>query len=96
MFLKFGAGEAARYFRYPSILSSYAFDRATAAGRDQGPPSDAAGNTRPVYAPGSGAPDCAKVTGEGTNIVVTVGPIFERPATERKHPIELTFTDTAK
>src|SRR5450432_113227 len=45
-------------YGYPSILSSYAFDRATAAGRDQGPPSDAAGNTRPVYAAGSGTPDC--------------------------------------
>ncbi|HVX97990.1 MAG TPA: alpha-amylase family protein [Polyangia bacterium] len=42
----------------PQILSSFAFDRGTAAGRDQGPPSDAAGHTRPVWAPGAAAPDC--------------------------------------
>jgi alpha-amylase len=46
-------------YGYPSILSSFAFDRATQAGRDQGPPSDAAGNTTPVYAPGATTPDCA-------------------------------------
>jgi alpha-amylase len=46
-------------YGYPSILSSYAFDRATQAGRDVGPPSDAEGRTRPVYAPGASAPDCA-------------------------------------
>jgi alpha-amylase len=45
-------------YGYPSILSSYAFDRATQAGRDQGPPSDAQGNTLPVYAPGATAPTC--------------------------------------
>jgi alpha-amylase len=45
-------------YGYPQILSSFAFDRATQAGRDQGPPSDAAGHTRPVYAPGSDVPDC--------------------------------------
>jgi alpha-amylase len=32
----------------PSILSGYAFPRATAAGRDVGPPSDASGATLPV------------------------------------------------
>jgi alpha-amylase len=32
----------------PSILSGYAFNRATAAGRDVGPPSDASGATLPV------------------------------------------------
>jgi alpha-amylase len=45
-------------YGYPSILSSYAFDRSTQAGRDQGPPVDAQGNTRPVYAPGATGPDC--------------------------------------
>jgi len=35
-------------YGYPSIMSSYAFDRATQAGRDQGPPSDGAGHTAPV------------------------------------------------
>jgi alpha-amylase len=45
-------------YGYPQILSSFAFDRSTHAGRDQGPPADAAGHTRPVYAPGASAPDC--------------------------------------
>ncbi|HVU51936.1 MAG TPA: alpha-amylase family protein [Polyangia bacterium] len=45
-------------YGYPQILSSFAFDRTTQAGRDQGPPSDAAGHTRPVYAAGSSTPDC--------------------------------------
>ncbi|GJG88028.1 alpha-amylase [Gemmatimonadetes bacterium T265] len=35
-------------YGYPSVMSSYAFDRSTQAGRDAGPPSDAAGNTTPV------------------------------------------------
>jgi len=35
-------------YGYPSIMSSYAFDRATGAGRDQGPPSDGAGHTSDV------------------------------------------------
>lgn len=35
-------------YGYVSVLSSYAFDRTTQAGRDAGPPSDAAGNTRAV------------------------------------------------
>jgi alpha-amylase len=46
-------------YGYPSILSSYAFDRSTQAGRDRGPPSDAAGNTRSVYLSGNDSPDCA-------------------------------------
>ncbi|HVZ75001.1 MAG TPA: alpha-amylase family protein [Polyangia bacterium] len=46
-------------YGYPQILSSFAFDRATQAGRDQGPPSDAAGHTRPVWPAGATAPDCA-------------------------------------
>lgn len=35
-------------YGYPSVMSSYAFDRATQSGRDAGPPSDAAGTTLPA------------------------------------------------
>jgi alpha-amylase len=45
-------------YGYPQILSSFAFDRSLQAGRDQGPPSDNAGHTRPVYPPGADGPDC--------------------------------------
>ncbi len=45
----------------PSILSGYAFNRATGAGRDIGPPSDTTGATLPVYAPGAETPSCADV-----------------------------------
>ncbi|HTA18389.1 MAG TPA: alpha-amylase family protein [Polyangia bacterium] len=45
-------------YGYPSILSSYAFDRSTQAGIDRGPPSDATGHTLPIYAPGAAAPTC--------------------------------------
>jgi alpha-amylase len=45
-------------YGYPQILSSFAFDRSTQAGRDQGPPSDDAGHTRPVWPPGAKTPDC--------------------------------------
>lgn len=38
----------AQPYGYPSVMSSYAFDRGTQAGRDMGPPSDAAGATKPV------------------------------------------------
>ncbi|HET7458538.1 MAG TPA: alpha-amylase family protein, partial [Gemmatimonadaceae bacterium] len=37
----------AQPYGYPSVMSSYAFDR-TSAGRDMGPPSDASGNTKSV------------------------------------------------
>ena len=43
-------------YGYPSIMSSYAFDRTTPAGRDLGPPSDASGHTGNVScSPSSGA-----------------------------------------
>jgi alpha-amylase len=42
-------------YGYPSIMSSYAFDRATGAGRDQGPPSDSTGKTSDVTCSSSGA-----------------------------------------
>ena len=35
-------------YGYPSVMSSYAFDRSSGAGRDAGPPSDASGATTPV------------------------------------------------
>ncbi|GAC1516117.1 MAG: carbohydrate-binding module family 20 domain-containing protein [Gemmatimonadaceae bacterium] len=38
----------AQPYGYPSIMSSYAFDRGTPAGRDMGPPSNAAGATSSV------------------------------------------------
>ena len=38
----------AQPYGYPSIMSSYAFDRGSQAGRDMGPPSDASGNTNAV------------------------------------------------
>jgi len=44
-------------YGYPSLMSSYAFDVSTQGGRDQGPPSDGAGNTRQVY-DGAGQAAC--------------------------------------
>ena len=38
----------AQPYGYPSIMSSYAFDRSSQAGRDMGPPSDATGATNSV------------------------------------------------
>lgn len=38
----------AQPYGYPSVLSGYAFDRASQPGRDAGPPSNGAGETRPV------------------------------------------------
>ncbi len=48
-------------YGHPSVMSSFAFDRATQAGKDMGPPSDAAGATTPVYA--GGTPHCAATPG---------------------------------
>jgi alpha-amylase len=45
-------------YGYPSIMSSYGFDRATGAGRDVGPPSDGQGSTHPVYEAGASEPSC--------------------------------------
>jgi alpha-amylase len=46
-------------YGYPSLMSSFAFDRATSAGMALGPPSDTMGHTNSIYAPGSKAPNCA-------------------------------------
>ena len=46
-------------YGYPQLMSSYAFDRQTDAGRSKGPPSDDMGHTSSIYAAGSDAPSCA-------------------------------------
>jgi alpha-amylase len=46
-------------YGYPSLMSSFAFDRSTAAGMALGPPSDNMGHTNSIYAPGSKTPNCA-------------------------------------
>jgi alpha-amylase len=48
-------------YGHPSVMSSFAFDRATQAGRDSGPLSDAAGHTTAVYA--AGMPRCSSAPG---------------------------------
>jgi alpha-amylase len=45
-------------YGYPSVMSSYGFDRASGAGRDVGPPSDGGGSTHPVYEAGATEPSC--------------------------------------
>jgi len=45
-------------YGYPSVMSSYGFDRSSGAGRDVGPPSDGAGSTHPVYENGASQPSC--------------------------------------
>jgi len=37
----------------------------------------------------SGAPDAAKAVAEGSSVAVTVGPVFERAASERRHSLEI-------
>ena len=37
----------------------------------------------------SGAPDAATAVADGSSIVVTLGPIFQREAKDRKHPLDL-------
>lgn len=37
----------------------------------------------------SGSPDCAKAVVEGSSVIVTVGPIFERTASERRYPLQI-------
>jgi alpha-amylase len=44
-------------YGYPSLMSSYAFDRVN--GFNLGPPSDTIGHTNAIYAPGSDTPNCA-------------------------------------
>lgn len=37
----------------------------------------------------SGSPDCARAVADGSDVVVTVGPIFEREAKDRKHDLDV-------
>jgi alpha-amylase len=46
-------------YGYPSLMSSFAFDRTTSAGMALGPPSDSMGHTNSIYAAGSKTPNCA-------------------------------------
>jgi alpha-amylase len=48
-------------YGYPSVMSSYGFDRSSAAGRDAGPPSGGGGITGPVHDGSRAEPGC--VTG---------------------------------
>jgi alpha-amylase len=52
-------------YGYPSVMSSYGFDRTTSAGRDAGPPTDGGGSTHPIYEVGTREPSC--VPGPYTN-----------------------------
>ena len=52
-------------YGYPSVMSSYGFDRTTSVGRDMGPPTDGGWSTHPVYEPGASEPSC--VSGPYTN-----------------------------
>lgn len=45
-------------YGYPSVMSSYGFDRTSGAGRDVGPPSDGGGSTHPVYESGASQANC--------------------------------------
>jgi len=45
-------------YGYPSLMSSYGFDRGMSEGRDAGPPSDGDGTTRAAYEGGASAPSC--------------------------------------
>lgn len=49
-------------YGYPALMSSYGFDRSTAAGRDQGPPSSAGGATQSTFDAG-GASLCSAQLG---------------------------------
>jgi alpha-amylase len=54
-------------YGYPQLMSSFAFDRSVGVGRDQGPPSDAMGNTGSIY-DGNGQPaGCAAVPAQATS-----------------------------
>jgi alpha-amylase len=46
-------------YGYPSVMSSFAFDRATDAGRAHGPPSATGSDTQPVYGDAATEPSCA-------------------------------------
>ena len=48
-------------YGYPSLMSSFSFERG-AVGNGSGPPADAQGKTTRVYAPGSETPSCAADT----------------------------------
>jgi len=63
-------------YGYPSVMSSYGFDRTTSVGRDMGPPTDGGSSTHPVYEPGASEPSC--VPGPYTN--ATTGWICEHRA----------------
>lgn len=45
-------------YGYPSVMSSYGFDRGTGVGRDVGPPTDGQGSTHSVYEPAASEPSC--------------------------------------
>ena len=45
-------------YGYPSVMSSYGFDRTTSVGRDMGPPTDGDDSTHPVYEAGASEPSC--------------------------------------
>ena len=53
------------------------------------PPFQSASVIHPAAGQPSGSPDCATAVADGANIVVTVGPIFERDPKDREHGLRL-------
>jgi len=69
----------------PEIKVTFGYPRVNG----QPPRLKAARVVHPVPGDPSGSPDCATAVADGADVVVTVGPIFEREAKDRRHELEV-------
>lgn len=69
----------------PEVKVTFGYPRVNG----QPPPLKSARVAHPGPGERSGSPDCATAVADGSDVVVTVGPIFERDTKDRKHPLEL-------
>jgi hypothetical protein len=74
----------------PEVKITFAYPRVNG----QPPKFKSARVVHPAPGEQSGAPDYATATADGSDVVVTVGPEFKRPADERRHSLALSQPTT--
>lgn len=70
----------------PEVTITFGYPRINGAA----PKFKSASVNHPSGSQKSASPDCATAVAEGANVVVTVGPIFEREAKDRHHALKIT------
>ncbi len=84
-FVEVYSTEKIRRSEVPEVKVTFGYPRVNG----QAPALKSARVVHPGPGERSGSPDCATAVADGANVVVNVGPIFDRAPSERKHSLDL-------